>query len=198
MADLITVDDVETAIGRPPADQTEEDVWQYHITNISAYINSLVDDSFEEIEDDELARVQADYYGIITLKGGPITEVTSVRNWRSDEETEWDWNGIDEIMNLNCLQVVNVTYSHGWDAVPPDIIALCTDAVLVAINEVDADDLISYQVGDVVEKYASIRTFSENNTEAILDQYRATETTYRLGGRGQYPDYSGSSGIQNV
>ncbi len=199
MADLTTLELVQAAIGRAPANQTEEDLWTYHISSVSSYINSICDDSFEEIEDDVI-RYQSDYYGIIELLGGPVSEVSSVAYFRSGAELSgWYWDGFEQLSVGAGLLTVDVTLTHGWSQVPLDIETIATDASLVAINSFDADDLISYQVGDVNEKYASIKTFAEQNTQSVLDNYRRTEATLRLGGRGLWPRYEQYGGdIQNV
>lgn len=197
MADLIEISDVETAIGRPPADATESAQWGFYITAVSSFINSLVDDSFEELTDDVL-RYQADYYGVIHLKGGPVEEVTLVTNYKTGEElAAWDWDGLDKIVVRDALRVCNVTYTHGWATVPPDITSLCTNMVIDSINGQDSEELVSYQVGDVNEKFAALPSFNNSHTEDILDQYRDTEANWALGGSGRYPDIEPSD-WQNV
>ena len=184
MADLTTVDDIEAAIGRPPADATEEARWGYYISSISEFINGYVDDSFEELVDD-VVRLQADYYGILFLPGGPINGVTLVADWNTGQQVASYYNGLDNITGLKPLAVVDVTYSHGWPSVPLDIQYLVTDAIVsvLQLSTTGTGALKSLTVGGTSETYADgTGAVVVKLRKGTLDKYVQMHTTYRLGG----------------
>lgn len=182
MADLATLDDIEAAIGRPPATDAESAKWSYYISSISAFVNNYVDTSFEFKENDAL-RLQADYYGILQLPGAPITSVASVKTWDTNLATNHYYNGLDSVTGLTPLQVVNVVYTHGYDSVPSDIKYMVTVAVTGALGLKQGGALKELTVGDVTEAYADVTgQIVVQLAQGTLDKYANTETTYRLGG----------------
>lgn len=188
MADLITIGDLEDALGYSAATPAEEARWEHYITAVSSFINSYVDVSFEEIEDDEV-RLQADYYGLIYLGGDPISTVSSISIWRTGApHPTAEWNGLDEISGLQPLQVVDVVYTHGYSTVPEDIANVVVESVLGILQLGANGPLKSITVGDVTEAYA-VGVAKPNPTAGVtlaayvLDSYRDTEYTIRLGAR---------------
>lgn len=152
MSALITVADIENALGRGVEDDEEEAYWQFIIDSLSAFINNYVDVSFEPFTD-ATVRLQADQYGMIKLKG-PVTGITSVKNFRSQLEDFYvDWDGIDTIFYAEPNAVLDVTYSYGYSEVPLDVKMLMISGVLAQIEEKSPVNLRSLQVGDVAEEY---------------------------------------------
>lgn len=192
---LTTISEVEESTGMTAVGVTEQNRWQAYIDSISSFVNGYVDDIFEEITDD-VVRCQADYYGLIDLGGGPISDVTLVANWRTAAEVTYAyWNGIDQIQRLQPLQVVDVTYTHGWAVIPDDIAFMVRDLVagVLQLNENGASGPIrSFTVGDVSEVY----DISAGNSLAAvvvgahtLARYCNGDYTLRLGQR-MSPDIS--------
>lgn len=189
MADLINVDDLIEALGRDPESPTEETQWGHYITKVSTYINSQCAVSFTpfNVEDE---KHQADYYGVVSDLTLPITAVTSVKRADTsavDPNATWDHNAL--IYNLCPNQVVLVSYSGGKTNPPDDIRMVAIDSVVELINGPSNDGLLSYQIGDVVERYKSptVADVVEELGADILDRYRAGEGSWHLGS-GWYPN----------
>lgn len=177
---LITNAVLEEMIGR---DLTPHEAGRatYYTRNISAFIASYCDlISFEEVEGD-VKKYQSDYYGIIELGGGPISEVTTVASVDGTEVTGWTFDGMGRLHGLGPFQTVNVTYTHGEDVVPDDIIAVAAEAVLSCITTQVSGPLKTRTVGDVTYAFQegtnAVAVLSEN----VLERYKTTEYTWRLG-----------------
>lgn len=184
MANLTSPADIQAAIGRPPADAAESARWGYYISSISAFVNNYVTDSFELLADD-IVRLQADYYGIIELPGGPIVSVSSISEWDDPtQEVGYYYNGLAAVSGLNPLAVVNVTYTHGHDAIPLDVKYLVTDAIVSVLGLTGGTGALkSLTVGDVTETYADgTGAVVVQLSRFTLDAYTTTEYTMRLGG----------------
>jgi hypothetical protein len=75
--DLITLDDLETALGYSASSAIQSAEWQRHISALSDYINLDCDHAFSRTDDD-VQRLQANYDGEIELPGKPVWDVTAV------------------------------------------------------------------------------------------------------------------------
>jgi hypothetical protein len=188
MVALLEIEDIEAAIGRSAVDATEEAKWQFYIDAVSSFINGYVDVSFEELTDD-VVRYQADYYGLIDLGGGPVSTVNSVKEWRSQLETVWDWDGIDQLFNLCPNQTVDVDYDHGYAAVPDDIKFLAAQVVIGVLQLGISGTVTSFTVGDVTEVYASQSGDDATAvlSRSVLNRYTNVYSTLRLGS-GRHPN----------
>lgn len=175
---LTTIGDVELSTGKTI---TDEDRATYLINVISAYIASYCDLlSFAEVEDDTV-RLQADYYGIIELGGGPISVVTSVTTVDGTEVAGYTFDGARMITGLGPFQTVDIVYTHGEDEVPADIQGLAADAVGSVVHLNSTGPLKVRTVGDVTYGYYQGGVVVSVLSEAVLDRYRKTEYTWRLG-----------------
>jgi len=200
MSALITVQDVEDALGREAEDSEEIAQWQYYINVISLFINNFVDVSFEPLVL-VTERLRADQYGQIKLKS-PVNDVTSVKNFRTQEEDLYvDFDGIDLLMYLEPRQVVDVTYSYGYNVVPDDIHGLVLTLVLEQVNEIAPVNLKSHQVGDVVDVYAvtSVGKLFDQFAMDTLQKYATTQFTINTSAAGSdsFPDYTGGQAYVN-
>lgn len=187
MADLITVDDIEAALGREGTDE-EVDEWNRYIDVVSNYINNSVDVSFEPLT--VTTRLKADSYGQIRLIR-PVTDITSVKNFRTGMEDLWvDFDGIDLLFYLEPHQVVDVTYSYGYDDVPEDVVNVCVNLVLTLVSEAPPTNLTKYKVGDVEELYSESRVASlvDDYVNEVLDNYRQEWYSIPLAAD-SFPDY---------
>lgn len=192
MADLITLDNVIDAIGRSPANASEESRWAHYIEQVSTYINSQANCSFTPFVD-VTERFQADHYGIIDTLLGPVSTVTSIVNYKTQEpDLDAEWDGMTTIAKLKAHQVVDITYSGGYSIVPDDIRMVTLDAVVTLIEGPGYGSITTYQIGDVVEKYNgafTARDVVEDLGSAVLDRYRDSEWTWRLGDT-SFPDFT--------
>lgn len=177
---IITIPELELAIGRDLTTQ-EEARATYYISVISAFIASYCDlVSFEEITDD-VVRGQADYYGIIQLGGGPISEVTAVTSVDGTEVGGWTFDGLGMILGLNPFQTVDITYSHGSDEIPVDLKDIAVEAVSGSLSAKVSGPVVRRTVGDVTYVFKEGNNLSIQLSEHTLKQYRTHSYTMRLG-----------------
>src|SRR5678809_764446 len=191
MPDLITIDDIQDALGREPEDEEEEAQWAFYITLVSDFINEHVDVSFFPVED-ETIRVKASYSGLIKLRG-PVTSITNVANFRTGITCYYaDWDGLEEIFGLYPEEVVDITYSYGYEEVPADIVNLVVSTILkiMGLNDTPGD-LRSHQVGDVRDEYRDngMNQLMGTYGVSIVNKYTDETFTIDTGGSGRYPSY---------
>ena len=175
-----TLDEIEDALGRSLT-VDEQAKATYYIGVISAFIESYCDlISLQEVLDDVI-RLQADYYGIIELGGGPISSVASVTDVDGTEVTGYAFDGSGMISGLAPFQTVDITYSHGLDEVPADIRAIATEAVVGTIVLQLSGPLKTRTVGDVTYSFQEGSNVGVQLASGVLDRYKTTEYTMRLG-----------------
>lgn len=116
---IITVEELAAFMGKT-FNSSESAQASAIIDVVEGAIESEIGASFTLVVDD-LVRVQADGHGIIELKKKPVTAVTSVMDMDGVEIDSWEFDGLVTIFNLYPQQVVDITYSHGFDSVPKDI-----------------------------------------------------------------------------
>lgn len=190
MTALITVEDIEAALGREVADEEEEAQWQFLINSLSDFVNNYVDVSFVAIED-ETRRFKADGLGQIKLPR-PVTNVTSVSNFRTGNIDYYgDWDGLDLIYNLLPEQVVDVVFSYGYTEVPDDIKNLMLTGVLAQLEEISVVALRSFKVGDVEEQYRDGVATQLFGTTALNTLYKYVDNSFTIntGSSDRFPDY---------
>ena len=183
MVALLDLEDIITAVGREPSSPEEAAKWQFYIDTVSAFINSYVTASFEEIADDIIRR-RADYYGVIDLGGDPISAVTSVKNVKTAQETVWDFDGMNKIRYLDPNEVVDITYDHGYAAVPDDVRYMAVQAVLGALDVGDTGELVSFTVGDISETYSRVNDTGPtvvSLSREVLRKYTDEQRSLRMG-----------------
>ncbi len=184
---VTSIVNIESALGRELT-ATEETRATYYIKAISAYIASYCDlISFEEVPDDTI-KAQADYYGIVDLGGDPISEVASVTSVDGTEVGGWTFDGTSRISGLGPFQTVNITYSHGTTVIPEDLEGVATEAVLAATLLTTPVRLVRRTVGDVTDAYEAAGGVSVSLSAHVLNQYRTTDYTMRLGQSWGEPD----------
>lgn len=177
---VTTITAIEEALGRELS-LAEAGRATYYINAISAFIASYCDRiSFQEIEDDTL-RLQADYYGIVELGGGPISLVTSVTDVDGTEASGWAFDGTAMITGLLPFQTVDITYTHGSDVIPEDLVAMATEAVIGCISLQVSGPLKTRTVGDVTYAFQEGPSVSITLEASVLDRYHTSEWTFRTG-----------------
>jgi len=197
---LITVQDIEVALGREPDDTQEQSEWQFYIDTISDFINSYVDCSFERLVA-VTERHKADYYGQVKLTG-PVVEITSVRNARTLEEDQGvDYDSGSGYLYYLCPdQTVLVTYTYGYSTIPDDIQQLVLSTVLDQINELSPVSLRQYKVGDVEEQYRDglVQQLFGLTGRKVLNKYGSNSYTINTAGSDQFVDYRSRGFIGEV
>lgn len=146
MAALITLDELEKALGGPVDNQDQA---QYTIDMISSFVNSKVSVSFEKHEN-ETFRSRSDAHGTIRLVG-PVDEVAGVTRPNSACTVNFRFDDLDLLYNLQGNTAYDVTATWGYDEVPDDIKFFVTEACKTAIN--NPNSALSFRVGDVTETF---------------------------------------------
>lgn len=190
--DLITLEELENALGVTPADDLEEANWIRSIKTVSNFIISYCDTGFELILSDSF-RTKASWRGEIHLPKGPTHKIRSVVDFRFPEGNDLyiDWDGMDTLFNASPNQVVLITYDHGLDGAPDDVKDLCYEGCDTILN--GPESLKSFQVGDVNEVYT--QSFMTNIfgglATQILSQYGGGSGMYTIEvGGNYYPDFN--------
>lgn len=185
--DFITTADVEAALGRELAEDEEERAL-FYIKMVSTYISKYTGVSFEQQE--VTVSLKSDFYGVVELPGGPVTEVSSVEYYDGFNPLDWQWDGTDQIYNLSPKVGVRVTYTRGYATVPEDIEVIVQNAVVKLIESPTGQEtgpLFQYEVGDVKETYkppfsvGMLNGLFTDIDKLILDEYRITATSWRIG-----------------
>lgn len=189
---LTTLELLEQALGRELTGD-EALTANYLIDLVSTYIETytgiIVDDDESPGEQQSL-RVKSDYYGTVTLTGGPVASVDSVKMWASQGEHPcWQWDGLNQVYGLRGNETVDITYTVGYAVVPKDIQMVATQGVKRLFDSPSGQEtgpVTKYRVGDVEESYRAVDVGALgglfNDLErTILEEYRTTETTWRLG-----------------
>lgn len=185
--DLTSIDALEAALGHE-LESGDEGQAQYYITLVSRYIEAYTRVKFEETT--TTIHTKSDYYGVVELPGGPVVSVDEVLYFHGSEPPGWQWDGDDMIYGLEPKIAVDVTYTYGYDSIPEEIAAIATEGakrLMLSPDGQEAGPLLRYKVGDVEEMYKppfkiGIGGGLFNDLETmILDEYRVTATTWRIG-----------------
>lgn len=123
---VITVNELSAFMGK---DFTEQEAAQAAILidTVTALIEDEAGVSFTHIPADTII-IQADGHGIIELNSRPINDVGPIFSMDGEEFTEWEFDGMQAVYNFFPLQVVELTYDHGFEAIPARIKAVALGA----------------------------------------------------------------------
>lgn len=183
---IITTEELAVALGVDPEDWTpaQEAQYQFYIDTISAYVETYTGVTFT-FHEDEVVRQQADYYGVIELAPTPVLNVSAVTAVAAPNYyTAYGFDGLGSVYGVAAHGVYDVTMSYGYATPPQDIKSYVTESVRGVIA--NPTGLASFRVGDVTEAYGGkgdsggVTTYAGLG-QAVLDSYRSTEATWRLG-----------------
>ena len=204
MAALATVEDLEARLGRDLTD-AEQDRAQALLDDASAMIRAYTGQTFEQVTDDVVVlRVQG---GIVRLPQRPVTAVTSViaiGGAGAPDVTviDWVWDGIDQIRIGEGSFIINlpeiwwdddgypgtfrITYNHGDETVPADVIAVVCGMVLRALT---APTTMGGVTGETIGSYSYRLASADTGLSVTLGQtertalarYRQTEGMIKVG-----------------
>lgn len=180
---FISVAELEAFMGKT-FDLTEETQAESIISMVSSFIKNRVKNvSFSLVEDDVIT-TQADGHGIVELYSRPIQYITSVVDINGDSIEDYDFDGLRAIYNLFPLQVVTITFTHGYSTTPDDI----KDVTKAAAARIMYNPAGHRQetVGAISLTYpgmggeAGSVTFSSEERR-ILESYSSGDASLRLG-----------------
>lgn len=185
---LTTIEAVEEALGRELTPEEAVTV-QTSIDSLTSFVESYTGSYFTEHVDENI-RLQADAAGLIDFEFGPVTDVSNIYYPQGTDTVLYAyWDYLETIYNLKPHQVVDVVMTYGYETVPDDMAAYALQMVLNEFNGVSGGPLESYRVGDVTETYgtggkgASTPQTYQTLGNSVLESYRRTETSWRLGAR---------------
>lgn len=161
MTDLATQADVEARLGRTLAAGAETSKVEALLADASAAIRSYTGQTLTAVSGDVLT-VDAPLSGELTLPERPVTAVTSI-TLDGVTLTGWSWNAATLVtlpggwstqssVAYPGRGVLQITYSHGYGSVPPDVTAVCCSMVLRAMEA--PTGLRSQSIGEWSETYA--------------------------------------------
>lgn len=185
---MFTIADLEVPLRRS-IDPTDEPYYQFLIDQVTTYIESVTGVAFSR-HTNETLRYRADGHGVVELVG-PVVTVTNVAPLiQSNYTYRYDgwywapaaWDGLSDIEGLAPYEVVDVTYTYGYDLaeVPRDIKSVAMDVVLRKLNGRNPDELEQKSVGDITYKWrVSEADFDAFGLE-VLRSYQGVARTWRL------------------
>lgn len=175
---LATVDDVAARLGR---DLTAEEELRAEtlVVDVSAAVRSYAGQTFSAETTTARLRVRS---GTIRLPQRPVVDVTEVADLDgNDIEFTWYHGDTLTLTGIPTNGWVDVTYEHGWEELPADIVAVVCQIVGRALGmpadqggyQSETIGSYSYAVGAAA---AAGSTGMMNDERAALDRYR------RIGG----------------
>lgn len=184
---MFTLADLEVALQRSISPE-QQDYYQSLIDQVTSYIESETGVAFS-LHTNETLRYRADGWGIVELVG-PVVSVASITPLiQSNYSYRYDgwywsaqWNGLGDIDGLAPFEVVDVTYTYGYDVadVPKDIKGVAIDAVAGVIKGRAPTDLQERTVGDITYKYRFSATDFDALGLGVLNLYKGVARTWRL------------------
>lgn len=204
MPPLASPSDLENRLGRELT-EAEEARADALLADASALVTSYTGRSFEHVDDDEQTlRVIG---GRITLPSTPVTAVTRVQAVSGRDDlpditlADWVWDGIDSIRVGEGTYIINlpevwwdddgypgtyrVTYSHGYQDVPGDVVAVVCGMVLRTLTAPTmAGGVTSETIGSYSYRLdapgAGLMVMMSPDDRRVLDRYRRTATTVKV------------------
>ena len=185
MPDLATTDDLEVRLGRA---LTSEETTKAEglLADTSANVRGYTGQSFTEETTTQRVKIRN---GFVLLPQRPVTAVDTVEN-TSGTAVSFTWDGLERVYvpaqvpdsfswepYRAPLSLVDVTYTHGYETVPADIVGVVCGVTLRALGQDPMD-------GGTTQESIDGYSFSRGTTGAaggfgllpdervVLDRYR--------------------------
>lgn len=176
---LVTIDDIAARLGRDLTD-SEEIRAEALVVDVSAAVRAYTGQTFSAEETTRRLHTRA---GIVRLPERPVNSVTAVADLDGND-IEFTWYSGDTltIAASPTSGWVDVTYSHGWEELPADIVAVVCQIVGRALGtpadegayQQESIGNYSYTIGPAA---AAGATGMLNDERAVLDRYRRVGAT---------------------
>lgn len=185
---MFTIADLEVALQRS-IDPAQQPYYQRLINQVTAYIEGDTGVAFS-LHSNATVRYRADGRGVVELIG-PVVSVASITPLiQSNYTYRYDgwgwitsqWDGLSDIDGLAPYEVVDVTYTYGYDLpdVPEDIKGVAIDAVVNQIKGRNPADLEEKTVGDITYKWKVSAADFDSLGLGVLGLYKGVGRTWRL------------------
>ena len=203
MSALASQTDIEARLGR---NLTSEEAARIRalLDDASALVRSYTNQTFEHVDDDTVTLPATG--GRIVLPGRPVSAVSRVvavgGNLALPDFTlaDWAFDGIDTIKIGDGAAIINlpevwwdddgypgtyqVTYSHGYATVPPDVLSVVCGMVTRVFqnpSNLRSETVGSYSVTYTIPATGEALGINLSRYEKkILDRYRRTASTVRV------------------
>lgn len=186
---LITTDDLEARLGR---NLTGDELARAAALcdDVTAAIVSETGQTFTLATTTQHLKVR---YGIVRLPQRPVASVTAVED-RNDNDVTYEWDQADRL-DVRCqvfdtwsmepyrtpLQYVDVTYVHGYETAPADIVGVACSMALRALGQSPTDGaIVSEQIDDY--SYRIGATGAAGAFGVLPDERRVLDRYKRRGG----------------
>jgi len=171
---LLTIQDLEDAMGGVTFDSAETAQATFLIDRVSSYLESATSCKFTPVTG-KVARLKADGNGEIFLNYWyPVTDISNFHDFKTDLDITYPrWDGIERISRLYPHQVIDMTFNYGFTDVPDDIHNVAVDACRRGMNSVPSN-LTLKTVGDVTYQYGDTFAFSAAD-QNVIDSYSADD-----------------------
>jgi len=176
MADFCTVQNVEELLRVDITDLEAIRSCQRAITEATAAIRNYCGQYLELVEDDEYTFDVRPARWNLMLPELPVTEVSQVvEDGETLEADDWELGLYGQLWRVGRrwtagVQVVTVTYSHGYASIPDDVVAVCMRAAvrayqagLKSLESAGVPVIASKSLGDYAVSFAS-----EGTNEGLL------------------------------
>lgn len=178
MTALATIADLEARFGPIPPERVDEATAV--LEDVSASVRAYTGQHFTRETTTVRARPRC---GQVLLRQRPVHDVTDVTDI-TGSALGWSFDGIDTVTVPSSADVVDVTYDHGYDTIPLDIVGVvCAVAGRVLATEADpsitSESIAGYSYSrGTITAAGSWGRFDGENT--VLDRYRRVGGSARL------------------
>lgn len=187
MAALAEQADVEASLLRALT-AAEETYIDALLARASRAVVAYTGQAIEEVADD-IVTIEADLYGNLRLPQIPVTAIASIVAGGDTVDAAsyaWDVHGaitcpVGDPFEYNLaglLPPIVVTYTHGYDPIPADIIEIVADMVAGRLSSSSSGGAVKRaQVDDVTVEYDT--TSSLSGTDGLTDDQKTVLNRYR-------------------
>lgn len=175
---LITAQQLADRMGSAP-DPTRVDA---AIADASATVRAVSGQIFTR--DTTTDSLRARCCGYVRLPQRPVNDVIDVYS-PSGDPIDWGWDGLERVVVLWAYDVVLVSYDHGYDETPDDIVAVACNVAARTLAASPANAGITQRsITNYSESFGPVGAAGPaglfNDEKAILLRYRRDGSSARL------------------
>lgn len=180
MEPLATPAQLAERMGTPPSDPARADA---ALTDASATVRAATGQDFTRAATDSILRARC---GEVRLPQRPVLEVTAVTDTAGAEVAWWEWDQLDRLRLDPGYPVVVVSYDHGYDVIPDDIVAVtCSVAARALATPPEDAGVQSRSITNYSESFGAVGAAGPaglfNDERAVLSRYQRRGSSARTG-----------------